>query len=63
MYFGNYQRVVYLAQAPSEASLAKAQSIAAHMGLEFKFQFTGYGGLASSLQGFVRQTEPNEWRA
>jgi hypothetical protein len=63
MYFGNYRRVVYLAQAPSEASLAKAQSIAAHMGLEFKFQFTGFGGLASSLQGFVEQAEPNAWRA
>jgi hypothetical protein len=63
MYFGNYYRVVYLAQSPSEASLAKAQAIAAHMGLEFKFQFTGYGGLASRLQGFVRQEEPNAWRA
>jgi hypothetical protein len=62
-YFGNYRRVVYLAQSPNETSLAAAQSIAAQMGLEFKFQFTGYGGLASSLQGFVRQTEPNEWRA
>jgi hypothetical protein len=63
MYFGNYHRVVYLAQSPSEASLAKAQSIAAHMGLEFKFQFTGYGGLAAHLQDFVRQEEPNAWRA
>ena len=57
-YFGNYRRVVYLAQSPSETLLATAQSIAAHMGLDFKFQFTGYGGLATSLQGFVRQEEP-----
>src|SRR5471032_1685087 len=63
MYFGNYRRVVYLAQAPSEASLAKAQSIAARMGLEFKFQFTGYGGLASRLKGFVPQEEADAWRA
>jgi uncharacterized protein DUF1638 len=55
VYFGNYRRVVYLAQAPSEASVAKAQSIAARMGLEFKLQFTGYGGLASRLKSFVRQ--------
>jgi hypothetical protein len=63
LYFGNYRRVVYLAQSPSEKSLAAAQSIAAHMGLEFKFQFTGYGGLASRLQGFVAAQEPNAWRA
>jgi hypothetical protein len=63
MYFGNYRRVVYLAQAPSEGSLAQAQSIAARMGLEFEFRFTGYGGLASHLQGFVRQEEATAWRA
>jgi hypothetical protein len=63
LYFGNYRRVVYLAQSPSEESLAKAQSIAAQMGLEFKFQFTGYGGLASRLQGFVAAEEPKAWRA
>jgi hypothetical protein len=63
LYFGNYRRVVYLAQSPSEALLATAQSIAAQMGLEFKFQFTGYSGLASSLQDFVPQAEPSAWRA
>jgi hypothetical protein len=63
LYFGNYRRVVYLAQSPSETLLATAQSIAAHMGLDFKFQFTGYGGLATSLQGFVRQEEPHAWQA
>jgi Protein of unknown function (DUF1638) len=57
LYFGNYRRVVYLAQAPSEASLAKAQSIAAQMGLEFEFKFTGYGGLASRLKGFMHRAE------
>jgi hypothetical protein len=63
LYFGNYRRVVYLAQSPNEKSLATAQSIAARMGLEFKFQFTGYGGLASRLQGFVAAEEPTAWRA
>ena len=63
LYFGNYRRVVYLAQSPSEASLAKAQAIAAHMGLEFKFQFTGYGGLGSQLQGFLAQEAPAPWQA
>ena len=63
LYFGNYRRIVYLAQSPSEALLAKAQAIAARMGLEFKFQFTGYSGLASRLQSFVAETEPNAWQA
>jgi hypothetical protein len=63
LYFGNYRRVVYLAQSPSEASLAKAQSIAAHMGLEFKFKFTGYGGLGLQLQSFVAQEVPAPWQA
>ncbi|HSY08069.1 MAG TPA: DUF1638 domain-containing protein [Steroidobacteraceae bacterium] len=63
MYFGNYRRVVYLAQAPNEGSLAKAQSIATRMGLEFKFQFTGYGGLASRLTGLVHPEQARAWRA
>jgi Protein of unknown function (DUF1638) len=63
LYFGNYRRVVYLAQAPSEASLATAQSIAARMGLEFELQFTGYGGLAAPLQSFVHADESGAWPA
>ena len=63
MYFGNYRRVVYLAQAPNEGSLAKAQSIATRMGLEFKFQFTGYGGLASRLTNLLHPEQARAWRA
>ena len=62
-YFGNYRRVVYLAQAPTEAALAKAQSIAAQLQLEFEFQFVGYGALASSLSGFLTPPEAPAWRA
>ena len=63
LYFGNYRRVVYLAQAPSETSLAAAQSIAVRMGLEFKLQFTGYGGLAAGLQRFVQAEDSGAWQA
>src|ERR1700722_19957271 len=63
LYFATYRRVVYLAQSPSEPSLAKAQAIAAHMGLEFKFQFTGYGALGLQLQSFVTQEAPAPWQA
>jgi Protein of unknown function (DUF1638) len=62
MYFKNYHRVVYLAQAPSEASLAQAQTIAAHMGLTFELSFTGYGDLAASMSAFMAQSETAAWR-
>ena len=64
MYYGNYRRVVYLAQAPSEASLSKAQAIAAQLQLQFQFQFTGYGGLASRLHDLVTPSvPPDAWQA
>jgi hypothetical protein len=62
VYFGNYRRVVYLAQAPSECSLSKAQAIAMRMGLAFEFKFTGYGGLGTSLSGVAGKAETAAWR-
>jgi hypothetical protein len=61
VYFHNYRKVVYLAQAPNEKSLSRAQAIAREMGLAFEFQFTGYGALATSLAGVVRTHEAAEW--
>jgi hypothetical protein len=61
VYFHNYRKVVYLAQAPSEKSLLEAQAIASRMGLIFEFQFTGYGALATSLEGVVRTHEAGGW--
>ena len=63
MYFKNYRKVVYLAQAPCEESLSKAQAIAAHMGLVFEFRFTGYGGLGASLSRVAGEAEAAAWRA
>jgi hypothetical protein len=63
MYFANYHRVVYLAQAPCEESLSKAQTIAAQMGLTFEFKFTGYGGLGASLSRLAGDSEAAPWRA
>jgi hypothetical protein len=53
MYFGNYTRVVYLAQAPGTELEARAADIARQMGLEFAVARTGYGGLATSLEEVV----------
>ncbi|HUY83925.1 MAG TPA: DUF1638 domain-containing protein [Steroidobacteraceae bacterium] len=54
-YFGNYRRLVYLAQRPDENSERDARAIAARMGLAYEYRVTGYGALASSLVGAVRR--------
>ena len=40
-YFGNYRRVTYLAQTPTEELLAMARQHADYLGLEFRQQNTG----------------------
>lgn len=52
-YFGNYRRLVYLGQRPDADNTAAARAIAQRLGLEYHFRHTGYGGLESSLRGFV----------
>jgi hypothetical protein len=48
-YFGNYRKLVYLAQAPKPGDAEKAASVAASMGLEFEYRPTGFGGLETAL--------------
>jgi hypothetical protein len=48
-YFGNYKRVVYLAQVEDEALTRKAQAAAQRLGLAFERRSTGMGGLAAFL--------------
>ena len=55
-YFGNYRKLVYLAQAPGTQSLQQARSIATQMGLEFEYRRTGYGTLESSLIAAVKSS-------
>jgi hypothetical protein len=56
-YFGNYRKLVYLAQAPAPHSEAEAGAIAARMGLEFEYRRTGYGTLESALSGAIDRRE------
>jgi hypothetical protein len=53
-YFGNYRKLVYLAQAPGAQSLLQARGIATRMGLEFEYRQTGYGTLESTLVAAVK---------
>lgn len=55
-YFGNYRRLVYLAQAADTGSERAAQAIAGRLGLEYHFRPTGYGALEGSLRRFVTAT-------
>lgn len=50
MYFGNYARVVYLAQTDDAALTARAQAAAATLGLVFERRFTGLGPFATALE-------------
>ena len=49
LYFGNYTKVVYLAQTEDAALQDKARAAAAQLGLDYEFRFTGYGELADEL--------------
>ena len=49
MYFGNYERVVYLAQTEDPALDRAAEAAAARLGLAYERRQTGYGDLAPAL--------------
>jgi hypothetical protein len=50
LYFGNYKKLTYLAQVPSEERMAAGRAAAARLGLAFETHTTGYGELATSLE-------------
>jgi hypothetical protein len=52
-YFGNYRRLVYLAQSPPPEAESHARAIAERMGLAFEYRATGYGSLETSMRGAV----------
>jgi hypothetical protein len=55
MMFGNYDRLIYLAQTEDAALDAEAERCAARLGLAYERRFTGYGDLAPTLAGLVRR--------
>lgn len=48
--FGNYRRVVYLAQTECRDLQAAAVQAAAYLGLEYRYVYCGYGGLEIGLR-------------
>jgi uncharacterized protein DUF1638 len=57
-YFGNYRRLVYLAQSPLPGAESHARAIAVRMGLAFEYRVTGYGSLETSMRGAVSAPNP-----
>jgi hypothetical protein len=53
--FGNYRRLVYLAQTDDPALDARAEAAAEFLGLAYERRRTGYGELVPSLTQFVRE--------
>jgi hypothetical protein len=49
MYFGNYTRLMYLAQTHSDVLLAQAKTHAETLGLNFACRYTGYGEMGTTL--------------
>ncbi|MCC0013547.1 MAG: DUF1638 domain-containing protein [Rhodobiaceae bacterium] len=49
MYFGNYEKLVFLAQTEDDDLTEKAKAAAERLGLAFERRFTGYGDLSTAL--------------
>jgi len=50
LYFGNYRRLVYLAQTEDPELTARAEAAADRLGLAFERRFTGLGDLAAPIR-------------
>lgn len=53
--FGNYRRLVFLAQTDDPALAAQACAAAERLGLAYERRFTGYGELTPALTRFVEE--------
>ena len=55
MYFGHYTKLVYQSQKEDADLRARAEEIAARLGLGFEYRFTGYGDLAVTLENWANR--------
>ncbi|MEI8177626.1 DUF1638 domain-containing protein [Aestuariivirga sp.] len=50
LYFGNYTKIVFLAQTRNEELAKKAMGAAKRLGLAYEYRYTGYGELERDLK-------------
>jgi len=55
VYFGNYTRLVYLAQTESDELTEMASAAAAQLGLRFERKFTGMGEMVPELDAAMQE--------
>jgi uncharacterized protein DUF1638 len=60
IYFGNYRRLVYLAQVDDAGLTARARAAADRLGLTFERRVVGLGELASGVARFARDDAARE---
>ncbi len=53
IYFGNYEKLVYLSQQEDTELQVKAREAAARLGLAYEYRFTGYGDLEHELKALA----------
>ena len=58
MIFGNYTKIVYLAQTDDPALQRKAKWAADYLKLDYEYRFTGYGDLTAALLGAAGAQAP-----
>lgn len=57
-YFGHYEKVVYLSQAPDASLLARAKAAAEALGLGFEHRPVGFGDLVGAVGGLRAAGSP-----
>lgn len=62
LYFGNYTRLVYLAQHDDPALDQRAAAIADELGLPLERRFTGYGQLEARLVSLMAEIHDERYR-
>ena len=60
LYFGNYRKLVYLAQTEDDELQARARAAAERLGLDYDYRFTGYGGLGRFIDPRIDLEEIRE---
>jgi hypothetical protein len=63
-YFGNYRKLVYLAQIEDAGLVERAKTAADRLGLAYEYRYTGYGELgkflnSASLEGTTHGADPD----